>query len=170
MLFRSGCFWCTEACIKQIKGVSKVVSGYAGGKDPSPTYKKICDGQSDHAEVIQVTYDENTVSYLTLLKLFFKAHDPTTLNQQGNDIGTQYRSIILYHDDAQKDTAQKLLDDLNKSVYGGKITTQLQKYTTYFPAEEYHQNYFELNPNQGYCAAVVKPKLHKFLAAYQQDL
>ena len=168
--FGGGCFWCTEACFKQVKGVSKVVSGYAGGKDPAPTYKKICDGESDHAEVIQVAYDDSVVEYLTLLKLFFKAHDPTTLNRQGNDVGAQYRSIVLYHDEEQRQTAQKLIESLNKEVYNGKITTLLQPIGQFFPAEQYHQNYFELNPEQGYCSAVVRPKVHKFLAAYKESL
>ena len=123
--------------MKQIKGVSKVVSGYAGGSDPQPTYKKICDGSSDHAEVVQVSFDDSQVSYLDLLKLFYKSHDPTTLNRQGNDSGPQYRSIILYHDEGQKQTAQKLIDELNASVYGGKVTTKLQALAHFYPAEDY---------------------------------
>lgn len=164
-----GCFWCTEACMLRVKGVTKVVSGYAGGSDPTPTYKKICSGASDHAEVVQVTFDPSIVTYLTVLKAFFKSHDPTTLNRQGNDEGPQYRSIILYHDAEQKQTAQSLMAELNKQVYEGKLVTLLQQYSAFYPAEDYHQNYFELNPNQGYCAGVVRPKLKKFLDSFDQS-
>ena len=168
--FGGGCFWCVEACMLKVKGVSKVVSGYAGGKDPAPTYKKICNDESDHAEVVQVTYNESVSSYLHILKAFFHAHDPTTLNRQGNDHGAQYRSIILYHDEQQKQVAEKLIAELNKNVFDGKIVTKLEKLDKFFPAEDYHQNYFELNPTQGYCIGVVKPKLSKFLKAYEHDL
>ena len=161
-----GCFWCTEACMLRVKGVTKVVSGYAGGSDPTPTYKKICNGESDHAEVVQVAFDPSVVSYLTVLKAFFKSHDPTTLDRQGNDEGPQYRSIILYHDLDQKQVAQALITELNKQVYNGKVVTKLQQFLNFFPAEDYHQNYFELNPNQGYCAGVVRPKLKKFLESF----
>ena len=165
--FGGGCFWCTEACIQKVNGVVKVVSGYAGGKDTAPTYKKICNGQSDHAEVIQVTFDPSKLTYLSLLKAFFKAHDPTTLNYQGNDHGTQYRSIILYHDEEQKATAKALIEELNKNIFSGKIVTLLQPYDHFYPAEDYHQDYFNLNPTQGYCAGVIKPKLSKFLQSYK---
>ena len=167
--FGGGCFWCTEACFLRVKGVSKVVSGYAGGKDPSPSYKKICDGLSDHAEVIQVTYDPNVVSYLNLLKAFFASHDPTTLNRQGNDVGTQYRSIILYHDEEQHQAAKHFLDQMNKTVYSGKVVTELTKLEKFFPAEDYHQNYYALNPGQGYCMGVVSKKVKNFLATYNPD-
>ena len=167
--FGGGCFWCTEACLLRVKGVNKVVSGYAGGTDPSPTYKKVCDGSSDQAEVVQVTFDDSAISYLSILKAFFKSHDPTQLNRQGNDVGPQYRSIILYHDEEQKKVAQALIGELNTKVFGGKIVTLLQQYKQFFPAEDYHQNYFELNPGQGYCAGVVKPKVKKFLETYNPD-
>ena len=166
--FGGGCFWCTEACLQNVKGMLKVVSGYAGGTDKTPNYKKICDGSSDHAEVIQCTFDEAVVSYHTVLKAFFKSHDPTTLNRQGNDSGPQYRSIILYHDQAQHDVAKKMIQELNTHIYGGKVVTILQKFEHFYPAEEYHQNYFNTNPEQGYCRGVIKPKLAKFLQTLQE--
>lgn len=167
--FGGGCFWCTEACLKTLKGVEKVISGYAGGTKENPTYREVCREVTGHAEVIQVHFDESTVSYLTLLKAFFKSHDPTQLNKQGNDVGTQYRSIILYHDNEQKAIAENLVDQLNKNVFKGRIVTQIEPFTVFYPAEDYHQDYYENNPNQGYCMAVVGPKLNKFLKEFKQD-
>ena len=168
--FGGGCFWCTEACLKTVKGVTKVVSGYAGGQKANPTYREVCSESTGHAEVIQVEYNPSVVSYLTLLKAFFTSHDPTTLNRQGNDRGTQYRSIILYHDQAQKTDADKLVSYLNTKVYGGKIVTQVVPFDIFYPAENYHQDYYENNPSQGYCMAVVGPKLKKFLKEFTPEL
>lgn len=167
--FGGGCFWCTEACFKTIKGVSKVTSGYCNGHVKNPTYQQVCTGNTGHAEVIQIEFDPATVSYLTLVKAFFKAHDPTTLNRQGNDIGTQYRSGIYYHDEEQKQVATELVNELNKQVFNGKITTEVEPLDVFYPAEDYHQNYYALNPNQGYCRAVVSYKLRKFLNEFRQD-
>lgn len=167
--FGGGCFWCTEACLKTVKGVSSVVSGYAGGSKANPTYREVCREVTGHAEVVQVAFDPSIVTYLTILKAFFKSHDPTQLNRQGNDVGTQYRSIILYHDDEQKEVAENLVDELNKNVYKGGIVTTVEELGTFYPAEEYHQDYYENNPYQGYCVAVVEPKLQKFLKEFKQD-
>ena len=165
--FGGGCFWCTEACFKRVKGVLSVQNGYAGGTDPTPSYKKICSGQSDHAEVIQVKYDESQATYDKLLAAFFLSHDPTQLNKQGNDVGTQYRSIILYHDEDQQTKAENFIKNLNQSKYNGKVVTQVQQYTEFFPAEKYHDDYFTLNPNEGYCKYVIQSKVEKFAKEFQ---
>jgi peptide-methionine (S)-S-oxide reductase len=169
--FGGGCFWCTEAIFLQLKGVQSVVSGYEGGTMPNPTYKDVCTGTTGHAEVIRITYDPTTVSYADLLEVFFKTHDPTTLNRQGNDIGTQYRSVVFYHNEAQKELAQKAIQALNEEkVYDDPIVTTLEPASTFYPAEDYHQNYYNNNPNQGYCAAVIQPKVEKFKKVFKEKL
>jgi peptide-methionine (S)-S-oxide reductase len=160
--FGGGCFWCTEALFDRVKGVKKTISGYAGGAKENPSYKEVCNGTTGHAEVLQVEFDPKEVSYETLLEIFFDTHDPTTLNQQGADVGTQYRSIILYHDDAQKQAAEKMKNAAG-SKYGDPITTEIVPLKKFYPAEDYHQDYFAKNPNAPYCAFVIRPKLQKFL-------
>ncbi|WP_180017831.1 MULTISPECIES: peptide-methionine (S)-S-oxide reductase MsrA [unclassified Acinetobacter] len=158
-LFGGGCFWCTEAIFLQLQGVQKVVSGYAGGQNPNPTYEQVCGGDTNHAEVILIDFDENQITYSQLLEVFFATHDPTTLNRQGNDVGTQYRSVIYYFNDEQKETAQLTIDSLKAE--GLNIVTELSPAPTFYPAEEYHQNFFAKNPNQGYCNFAIPPKLNK---------
>lgn len=158
-LFGGGCFWCTEAVFLQLQGVQKVVSGYAGGQNPNPTYEQVCGGDTNHAEVILIDFDENQITYSQLLEVFFATHDPTTLNRQGNDVGTQYRSVIYYFNDEQKETAQLTIDSLKAE--GLNIVTELSPTPTFYPAEEYHQNFFAKNPNQGYCNFAIPPKLNK---------
>jgi len=160
--FGGGCFWCTEAVFERVKGVKSAISGYAGGAKENPTYREVCSETTGHAEVIQVQYDPKQVSYETLLEIFFDTHDPTTMNQQGADQGTQYRSIILYHDDAQKQAAEKV-KKAAASQHKGPITTQIVPLKKFYSAEEYHQDYFAKNPNAPYCAYVIRPKLQKFL-------
>lgn len=160
-VFGGGCFWCTEGCFLQVPGVSKVVSGYAGGHVPHPTYHQVCEGDTGHAEVVQVTFDPAKVSYKDLVDLFWYMHNPTTLNQQGHDIGTQYRSIILTKDDAQKKAAEESLAAHQKE-FDDRIVTEIKPLKEFYPAEDYHQDFAEKNPNQGYVCAVVKPKIAKF--------
>ena len=159
--FGGGCFWCTEGCFLQVPGVSKVVSGYAGGTKENPTYKQVCTGETGHAEVVQITFDPAKVSYRDLVDLFWYMHDPTTLNRQGHDVGTQYRSIILTSNDAQKKDAEASLAAHQKE-YNGGIVTEIKPLTKFYPAEDYHQNFANNNPDQGYVCAVVKPKVEKF--------
>jgi peptide-methionine (S)-S-oxide reductase len=157
-----GCFWCLEAVFDDIKGVEKVVSGYAGGKVPNPSYEAVCTGVTGHAEVVQVTFDPNVVSYRELLDVYFGIHDPTTLNRQGADVGTQYRSVVFYHSPEQKLAAEEAIAALARSGdYSAPIVTQVQPFTAFYPAEEYHQRYFEKNPDQPYCRMVVAPKVSK---------
>lgn len=161
--FGSGCFWCSEAVFLDLKGVVKVTSGYAGGSKPNPTYEEVCGGATGHAEVIQVTFDPSVISYEQLLEVFFLTHNPTTLNRQGNDAGTQYRSIIFYHDDTQRSTAERVKENItSEKVYDGKIVTTIEPFTNFYPAESYHQNYYANNPDQGYCQMVIDPKVAKF--------
>ena len=158
-----GCFWCLEAVYDEIKGVHSVESGYAGGQMPNPTYRAVCNGDTGHAEVVQVHFDPNVVSYRDLLNVFFAIHDPTTLNRQGADVGTQYRSAIFYHDDEQKRIAEELIKELNgQDIWGRPIVTQVEKLDQFYMAEDYHQEYFSRNPYQPYCMAVVAPKVSKF--------
>jgi peptide-methionine (S)-S-oxide reductase len=162
-----GCFWCLEAVFEQVKGVSRVVSGYAAGHTDDPTYKEICNGTTGHAEVVQMSFDPGVVSYRTLLDIFFTIHDPTTLNRQGNDRGTQYRSIILYHDEAQKRTAEEAMQAVAQSgEWGAPLVTQLEPLTKFWPAEDYHQGYFRGNEYQPYCQFVVAPKVQKFRSKF----
>ena len=159
----AGCFWCVEAIFRQINGVYDIKSGYSGGFDKNPTYEKVCKETTGHAEVIQFTYDPDKISFKEILEIFWSTHDPTTLNRQGADVGSQYRSIILYHDTIQKKIAQELIDELNDSgKYKSKIVTELKNFQEFFIAEDYHQNYFEKNPNVPYCAYVIKPKIEKY--------
>jgi peptide-methionine (S)-S-oxide reductase len=158
-----GCFWCLEAVFDEVKGVAGVESGYAGGHVDNPSYRAICNGDTGHAEVVQVHFDPNIVSYRDLLNVFFAIHDPTTLNRQGADVGTQYRSAIFYHDDEQKKIAEELIKDLNaQQIWDRPIVTEVTKLDKFFMAEDYHQEYFARNPYQPYCMAVVAPKVSKF--------
>jgi len=158
-----GCFWCIEALFEQLVGVQSVVSGYAGGDQPNPSYQQVCSGRSGHAEVISVTFEPEKISYRDLLQLFFSSHDPTTLNRQGADVGTQYRSIILYHDEQQRQTAADLLVELDSAnLWENPIVTELAPFTAFYAAEAYHQSYFRQNQDQPYCAMVVAPKVAKF--------
>ena len=166
-----GCFWCTEALFLELKGVKKVVSGYIGGKTKNPTYEEVCSGYSGHAEAIEITFDPKEISYDDILEVFFATHDPTTLNRQGADIGTQYRSEIFYHSDAQQKAAENFIDLLNaQNIYGKKVVTKTSKATVFYPAEDYHQNYYNRNKSQGYCMAVISPKLDKLKKNYKSKL
>jgi peptide-methionine (S)-S-oxide reductase len=167
----AGCFWCVEAVFQQMKGVEKAVSGYMGGHLASPTYKDICTGETGHAEVLQITYDTEVLSFEDLLEVFFKTHNPTTLNNQGNDVGTQYRSAIFYHTMEQKLISESLITKLsNEGVFDRAIVTQLEPATTFYPAEDYHQNYFNENGHNPYCAMVVRPKVEKFKKVFSNKL
>lgn len=169
--FAGGCFWCTEAVFLEIKGVEKVVSGYIGGKTVNPTYKDICTGETGHAEAIQITYNPNEVAFEDLLEVFFATHDPTTLNRQGADVGTQYRSEIFYHSEAQKTKAENYIQLLEKEkLYDKKIVTKVSSATVFYPAEDYHQNYYNQNSSQGYCQMVIAPKLEKLRKYYKSKL
>jgi peptide-methionine (S)-S-oxide reductase len=167
----AGCFWCVEAIFQQLNGVEKVVSGYAGGKVKNPTYKEVCTGETGHAEVIQVYYDPKIISFENLLEVFFKTHDPTTLNRQGADVGTQYRSSVFYHNDEQKETASSIIKELDKSgAFDNKIVTLLEPFTEFYVAEDYHQNYFNENGNNPYCQMVVRPKVEKFQKVFKDKI
>ena len=169
--FAGGCFWCLEAVYDQVKGVHSVESGYAGGHVNNPTYRDVCNGTTGHAEVVQVHYDGNVVSYQDLLTIFFGIHDPTTLNRQGADVGTQYRSAIFYHNEEQKDIAEKFIKDLEmQKVFDNPIVTEVVPLDKFYMAEDYHQEYFAKNPYQGYCMAVVSPKVSKFRKHFQDLL
>ena len=166
-----GCFWCTEAQYKMLKGVSKVVSGYAGGQVDNPTYKQVCNGDTGHAEVILVEFDPKVITYRDLVDYFWIAHDPTTLNRQGADVGTQYRSGVFYHDDEQKRIAEEVIAKLDEAkVFPRKIVTEVTKATTFYPAEDYHQDYFANNPFQPYCQAVAAPKVDKVRKVFKDLL
>ena len=169
--FGSGCFWCTEAVFQQLKGVRSVVSGYSGGRVKNPTYKDICTGLTGHAEVIRVTYNPKIVSYVDLLEVFWKTHDPTTLNRQGADKGTQYRSVIFYHNEKQQTLAQEYKQKLDESgAFADPIVTEISPLKEFYPGEEYHQNYFRDNPDNPYCSAVIKRKVEKFRAVFKDKL
>jgi len=162
-----GCFWCTEAVFTELKGVEKVESGYSGGVVPDPTYEQVCTGKTGHAEVIQVTFDPEVISYEEILRVFFAAHDPTTPNQQGADIGPQYRSIILYHDQEQKRAAEQVIKEINESgMWKKPVVTELVPFKAFYKAEGYHQEYFRRNPEQAYCQVVISPKLAKIRKRY----
>ena len=166
-----GCFWCLEAVYDQLKGVVSVESGYMGGKQPNPSYQAVCTGATGHAEAVQITFDPNIVSFKDLLDVFFTIHDPTTLNRQGNDVGTQYRSAIFYHTPEQKVVAEKAIADLNAlHVWNAPIVTEVTAAQPFYMAEDYHQEYFAHNPNQGYCQFVVAPKVAKFRKHYFEKL
>lgn len=166
-----GCFWCTEAIFLDLKGVKTVVSGYIGGKTPNPTYKEICTGTTGHAEAIQIAYDPKEISYGELLEIYFATHDPTTLNRQGNDVGTQYRSEIFYHSEKQKEIANDYIDLLvQEKIFNSPIVTKLSPAVTFYPAEDYHQNYYNQNKTQSYCHYVITPKIEKLKKYYKAKL
>jgi peptide-methionine (S)-S-oxide reductase len=166
-----GCFWCIEAVFSPLKGIDKLVSGYAGGHKANPTYKEVCTGSTGHAEVVQITFDPAVIPYADVLEIFFAMHDPTTLNRQGGDVGTQYRSVIYYHDDAQRHIAEAILARLTADqVFDGPIVTQIEPLTVFYPAEDYHQDYFARNSYQPYCMAVIAPKVIKLREKYAARL
>ena len=169
--FGNGCFWCTEAIFQQLKGVESVKPGYTGGSIKNPSYKEVCNGTTGHAEAIQISFNPNIISYRELLDVFFYTHDPTTLNRQGADVGTQYRSAIFYHNESQKNDAEIIIAQLDKEkVYDNKIVTEITPFGVYYEAEDYHQNYYNNNKNQGYCRAVINPKLDKFVKKYSSKI
>ena len=158
-----GCFWCTEAILSELVGVTRVIPGYSGGTVPHPTYEQVCTGRTGHAEVVQATFDPKVVSYHDLLTIFMTTHDPTSLNRQGNDVGTQYRSVIFFHSPEQRATAEQVVRELESAqLWRRKIVTELVPFTAFYPAEEYHWDYFRRNPASGYCRAVIEPKVLKF--------
>lgn len=165
-VFGGGCFWCLDAIFRQLKGVEAVIVGYSGGSQTNPTYESSHNPANGHAEVIQVTFDPSVISYEKLLELFFVFHDPTTLNRQGNDVGPQYRSIILFSNEAQQKTAQKVMASYAKQLWADPLVTELKPLDKFWPAEDYHQDYFNKNPEQGYCQIIINPKLAKFRAQY----
>ncbi|MCW3464373.1 peptide-methionine (S)-S-oxide reductase MsrA [Chitinophaga nivalis] len=169
--FGGGCFWCTEAQFQYLDGVLKVESGYAGGSIPNPTYEQVCEGNTGHAEVIQVTYDPAKITYADLLQAFWTSHDPTQLNRQGNDVGTQYRSVIFYHDEAQHKEAEFYKKKLQESgAYDKPVVTEISPLPTFYKAENYHQNYYNQNGSQPYCTFVIQPKLEKFKKVFKERL
>ncbi|WP_188814118.1 peptide-methionine (S)-S-oxide reductase MsrA [Hymenobacter cavernae] len=169
--FGAGCFWCTEAVFQDLEGVEKVESGYAGGRISNPTYKEVCSGLTGHAEVVNITYNPSKVSFEELLEVFWKTHDPTTLNRQGNDVGTQYRSVIYYHNDEQKRLAEEYKKKLNDAhAFPNPVVTEITAAPTFYKAENYHQDYYNLNGTQPYCQFVVKPKVDKVRAVFGDKL
>ncbi len=169
--FGTGCFWCTEAIFQELNGVLKVTSGYSGGQVANPSYKDVCTGTTGHAECVQIVYDPSKISYDELLEVFWQTHDPTTLNRQGNDVGTQYRSVIFYHNDEQKEKASKYKAELDKSgAFDKPIVTEISPYSTFYVAENYHQDYYNLNGSQPYCYYVIRPKLEKFQKVFKSKL
>ena len=169
--FGSGCFWCTEAVFQQLKGVETVVSGYSGGHVENPSYEQVVTGRTGHAEVCQIQFDPEQISFEDMIEIFFDTHDPTTLNRQGNDVGTQYRSVIFYHTEEQRLTAERVKTELEKSGSWKKpIVTEIVLFEKFYPAEDYHQNYFRNNPTQSYCRFVIAPKLGKFEKVFKLKL
>ncbi|MFW9769529.1 MAG: peptide-methionine (S)-S-oxide reductase MsrA [Candidatus Thorarchaeota archaeon] len=167
----SGCFWCTEAVFQQLKGVESVTSGYSGGHVENPSYQQVTTGRTGHAEVCQIQFDPGQISYEELLEVFFNTHDPTTLNRQGNDVGTQYRSVIFYHSEEQREIAERVKKDLDDSgTWKSPIVTEIASFEKFFQAEDYHQNYYRNNPSQGYCRVVIAPKLKKFEKTFKLKL
>lgn len=167
----NGCFWCTEAIFTRVQGVLSVTSGYSGGHMPNPDYKSVCTGDTGHAECLQITFDPTLISFEQLLEIFWLTHDPTTLNRQGNDIGTQYRSVIFYHDEWQQQTAEACKEKMESGGrFSAPIVTTLEKFTTFYPAEDYHQEYFEHNGMQPYCHLSIRPKVEKFKKEFQRLL
>ena len=170
-VFGAGCFWCVEAVFQEFRGVHSVESGYTGGTVKNPSYNEICTGETGHAEVAKITYDPDIISFEILLSVFFKTHNPTTLNSQGADRGTQYRSAIFYTSDTQKKIAQRIINELNvEKVYPKPIVTEVTELGIYYQAEDYHQNYYKNNPNQGYCTYVIQPKMEKFRKVFKENL
>lgn len=169
--FGTGCFWCTEAVFQQLEGVTKVESGYSGGQVKNPTYEQVCSGATGHAECLNIIYDPAKITFDDLLEVFWQVHDPTTLNRQGNDIGTQYRSVVFYHDPEQKEKVEKYKVELTKSgAWDNPIVTTLEPFEKFYPAEKYHQNYYKDNPGQGYCQFVIRPKVEKFQKVFKARL
>ncbi|HEY9167142.1 MAG TPA: peptide-methionine (S)-S-oxide reductase MsrA [Candidatus Kryptonia bacterium] len=166
-----GCFWCVEAVFDDLKGVISVESGYSGGTVANPSYQQVCSGATGHAEVVQINFDPTVVSFGDLLRIFFTVHDPTTLNRQGNDVGTQYRSVIFYHDDGQKRVAEKIVKEIEeKKIWDDKLVTEISPFKAFYAAEDYHQEYFVNNVNQPYCRVVIAPKVAKFRKMYADRL
>lgn len=165
-----GCFWCIEAIYLDLQGIIKVESGYAGGTKKDPSYYEVCDGDTGHAEVVQISFDPTIITLREILEIFFTVHDPTTLNRQGADVGTQYRSIILYNTEEQKSIATEVLEEANKTIYNNEIVTTMEQLEIFYKAEAYHQNYYARNPNQGYCRVVISPKVSKFRKKYYEKL
>jgi peptide-methionine (S)-S-oxide reductase len=166
-----GCFWCLEAVFKEVEGVEKVVSGYSGGTTINPSYNEVCTGTTGHAEAVQLTFDPDKISFQQILQIFFAIHDPTTLNRQGADVGTQYRSSIFYHSDEQKAAAEQVIQELNTAhVWKSPVVTEVTPFKTFYPAEDYHQEYFNRNPSQPYCRMVIAPKLDKFSKQFPQKM
>jgi peptide-methionine (S)-S-oxide reductase len=169
--FGTGCFWCTEAVFQELKGVVKVTSGYSGGQVANPTYEQVCNGTTGHAECLQVIYDPKIISYDELLEVFWEVHDPTSLNRQGNDVGTQYRSAIFYHSEEQRQKAEHYKEELNKNkAYDKPIVTEITAFSKFYPAEDYHQDYFRLHGSQPYCSLVIRPKVEKFEKVFKDKL
>ncbi|GAB4150431.1 MAG: peptide-methionine (S)-S-oxide reductase MsrA [Bacteroidia bacterium] len=169
--FGAGCFWCVEAVFQQLKGVISVTSGYSGGSIKNPSYKEVCMGTTGHAEVCQIVYDSNVVSFDELLEVFWQTHDPTTLNRQGNDVGTQYRSVIFYHNEKQKERAEFYKKKLNESgAWDNPVVTEISPFTVFYKAEDYHQNYYNQNGDQPYCQYVIRPKVEKFQKVFKDKL
>ncbi len=165
--FGAGCFWCVDAIFRDLKGVESVEAGYAGGKIKNPTYKEVCSGLTGHAEVIRINFDPAVITYADLVRVLFVVHDPTTLNRQGNDVGTQYRSVIFYHSKEQEEVAQRIKQEFeDKQIFDKPIVTAIEPLSNYYPAEDYHQNYYNNNPTQGYCRAIIAPKVQKFRKHY----
>lgn len=167
----AGCFWCVEAVFDQLQGVTDVVSGYSGGHKDKPTYREVCSETTGHAEAVQIQFDADEIAFADILRVFFTVHDPTQLNRQGNDIGESYRSAIFFHDAQQEKTAREIIQEVaDEGLYSGKIVTQVAPFTNFYPAEDYHQEYFVNNPYQGYCMAIVAPKVRKFRQKYTDRL
>ena len=166
----AGCFWCVEAVFQELKGVEKVESGYTGGQVKNPTYKEVCNGTTGHAEVAQITFDPQVISFDEILEVFWTTHDPTTLNRQGNDVGTQYRSAIFYHSEEQKQIAEKSREEVAPQLWSDPIVTEISALTDYYPAEDYHQNFYKDNPNYGYCRVIINPKMEKFREKFADKL
>lgn len=169
--FGGGCYWCMEAIFQRLDGVEKVESGFSGGQVKNPTYREVCTGATGHAEVIQISFDTTKVSFAELLKIFFTMHDPTTLNRQGNDVGTQYRSAVFYHNEEQKNATEEIISALNKAhAYPSPIVTEVTKFDVFYKAEDYHQNYYNENSGEGYCRYVIQPKVEKFEKVFKDRL
>jgi peptide-methionine (S)-S-oxide reductase len=167
--FAGGCFWCTEAVFRRLKGVESATPGYSGGNVANPTYEQVCSGRTGHAEAVQISFDPEVLSFEQLLNVFFELHDPTTLNQQGNDIGTQYRSSVFFHDEAQKETAERVIAEVNASGhYRSKVVTEVVPYDVFYPAENYHMDFYERNPDYGYCRVIIDPKITKLYKNFSE--
>jgi len=166
-----GCFWCTEAVFQQLRGVRSVTSGYCGGTTANPTYEQVCSKQTGHAEVVQIVFDPRQIAYADILDVFFRTHDPTTVDRQGNDVGPQYRSVVFYHNDAQRHTAEQVKQSLDSAgAFGGPIVTGIEPAAEFYPAETYHQDYFDSNPRQPYCSLVIAPKVDKVRKTFEDKL